>query len=336
MVADFWSLGLGEPMACSGVHGNGVAEVLDALLPSIDKEWERRDVLNDDDDLDQIDVAFLGRPNVGKSSLLNRFLGQQRSIVSAIPGTTRDAVDESILVNDCTFRFVDTAGVRRKTRVKDGPEEKMVGRAFRAVKRSDVALLVVDSTQDPTDQDKALARRIADDGRACVILANKWDIKEDKDEASTRIVSKNIKAALSDIAWADILFVSAETGQRCLKVYTAVQSAVQNHRKRVPTSVLNDIIRDALLWQPPPASAASGGAGKIYYVSQTAVAPPTIVCMCNDPKLFSDNYRRFLERKLRDSLDFQGTPIRLILRAKRLREELRDRRRSERDKLRKS
>mmetsp|Transcript_38055 Transcript_38055/g.122179 ORF Transcript_38055/g.122179 Transcript_38055/m.122179 type:complete len:538 (+) Transcript_38055:2-1615(+) len=347
LAADFWCLGLGEPMACSGIHGNGVAEVLDELLPSIDDAWEAvaakaekekhessggalvsssSSVKVEEDD-PQIDVAFLGRPNVGKSSLLNRFLGQPRSIVSSTPGTTRDAVDESVTVDDRTFRFVDTAGVRRKTRVtKAGPEEKMVGRALLAVKRADVVLLVLDSTVEPTDQDAALARRIKQDGRACVILANKWDIKDDKDEASTRIAAKSIRESLSDVAWADILFVSAETGQRCLRVYGAVETAVKNHRKRVPTNVVNEVIRDALLWQQPPAS-SSGGAGKIYFASQTGIAPPTIVAMCNDPKLFTDNYKRYLERKLRESLDWTGTPIRLIFRAKRLRDELRDRRR---------
>ena len=329
--AEFWSLGLGEPMACSAVHGNGVAEVLDALLPAIDKDWEQRrqgGVEVVEEEKEEIDVALLGRPNVGKSSLLNRFLGQQRAIVSEKAGTTRDAVDEAITVDATLFRFVDTAGVRRKARVNrksDSPEEKMVGRALRAVKRSDVVLLVVDSTAEkPTDQDCALAQRIKQDGRACVVIANKWDIKEEKDEKSTRQVSTIIKDTLSDVNWADILFVSALTGQRCLKVYQAIQAAVQNHRKRVPTAVLNDIIRDAMLWQPPPATAAGSNAGKIYFVSQTAIAPPTIVAICNDPRLFTDNYKRYLERKLRESLDWTGTPIRFVFRGKRLRDEVRD------------
>jgi len=328
--AEFWNLGLGEPYACSAVHGNGIAEILDALLPAIDQDWERRRTISSEEDQfkeeELMSVALVGRPNVGKSSLLNRFLGKSRSIVSDVAGTTRDAVDETMQVDHALFRFVDTAGIRRRARVvkhNKGPEEAMVGRALRAVRRSDCALLILDSTVDPTDQDATLARRIKDDGRACVILANKWDIKEDKTETSTLRVAENIRATLSDVNWAEIIFVSALTGQRCLKVYDAVKRAIKNHRARVPTATLNEIIREAMLFQPPPASAARG-AGKIYFVSQISVMPPTIVAMCNDPRLFTDNYRRYLERKLRESLDFSGTPIRLILRGKRLREEIRD------------
>ncbi|KAJ8600827.1 hypothetical protein CTAYLR_006405 [Chrysophaeum taylorii] len=321
--AEFWRLGLGEPIACSGVHGNGVAEVLDALLPAIDGAT-RRDAPRAE--RAHVDVAILGRPNVGKSCLLNRFLGVQRSIVSSIPGTTRDAVDESVVVDGHLFKFVDTAGVRRKARVRDPTEEAMVGRSLRAVRRADLVLLVVDSTVEPTDQDAALAERIAADGRACVVLANKWDIKQDKTEKSTREVSKILREALAPVAWAEILFVSALTGQRCLKVYAAIERAVANHRKRVETAVLNEVVRDALLWQPPPAS-ASKGAAKIYFVSQPSVSPPTIVFMCNNPTLFTNNYKRYLERKIRESLPFEGTPIRLVFRGKRLRDEHRDRKR---------
>jgi len=330
LAAEFWSLGLGEPMACSAVHGYGVAEVLDVLLPAIDRAYEEmgEDDSDEDNHREEIDVALLGRPNVGKSSLLNRFLGgQQRAIVSDLPGTTRDAVDETIAVDDCLFRFVDTAGVRRRNRVlRDSPEDKMVSRSLRAVKRADVVLLVLDATSETTDQDALLARRINADGRACVVLVNKWDLKTDKNEATSRQVETSIRAALGDVSYADVLFVSAETGQRCLRVYGALEKAAANHRKRVPTAVLNDVVRDALLWQAPPASVAAGSSGKIYYVSQTTVSPPTVVCVCNDPRLFTDNYKRYLERKLRDSLDFKGTPLRLVFRAKRLRDELRDRR----------
>lgn len=323
---EFWQLGLGEPLPCSAVHGNGVAEVLDALLPALDEEIERRGIEDKEGSKKKeegVDVAIVGRPNVGKSSLLNRFLGTQRSIVSDIAGTTRDAIDETVEVDGTPYRFVDTAGVRRKARVKEKTAESlMVSSSFRAIKRSDVVLLVVDSTVEPTDQDAALAKLIADDGRACVVIANKWDVKEDKDEKSTRQVSTLIKEQLSAVNWAEILFVSALTGQRCLKTYAAVDRAVANHRKRVPTAVVNQVVRDAMMWQPPPSTPK--GSGKIYYVSQTSTKPPTMVAICNDPRLFSPNYRRYLERKIRDSLPFVGTPIKLILRGKRLREEMRD------------
>lgn len=322
---EFWQLGLGEPLACSAVHGNGVAEVLDALLPALDSEIERRGVEDSTGEKKEegVDVAIVGRPNVGKSSLLNRFLGTQRSIVSDVAGTTRDAIDETVEVDGTPYRFIDTAGVRRRARVKEKTAEAlMVSSSFRAVKRSDVVLLVVDSTVEPTDQDAALAKLIADDGRACVVIANKWDVKEDKDEKSTRRVSTLIREQLSAVSWAEILFVSALTGQRCLKTYAAIDRAVASHRKRVPTAVVNQVVRDAMMWQPPPSTPK--GSGKIYYVSQTSTKPPTMVAICNDPRYFSPNYKRYLERKIRDSLPFVGTPIKLILRGKRLREEMRD------------
>ena len=331
LVAEFWSLGLGEPLACSAIHGNGVAEVLDALLPTVDAALaEKREAIARMAAIDarpHVDVCFLGRPNVGKSSLLNRFLGpgETRAIVSDVAGTTRDAVDAELDVDGTVFRFVDTAGVRRKARVtKKGTEPEMVNRALRTARLADVVLLVVDATQDLTDQDAMLAQRIADDGRACVVLANKWDAYEDKDEKSTRDVEKKIRETLSAVAWAEVVFLSAKTGQRCLKVYAAIQRAYESARTRVPTATLNEVVRDAMLWQAPPASVGSKAGAKIYFVSQTAVAPPTIVAMCNDPKSFTDNYKRYLERKVRESLPFSGTPVNFVFRARRLRDENRD------------
>ena len=317
-------------MPCSAIHGYGVAEVLDAVLPAVDNAIELRrqqiEQLDAQEAIPRINVALLGRPNVGKSSLMNRFLGpgEQRSIVSDVAGTTRDAVDAELDVDGAIFRFVDTAGVRRKARVKDGTETQMVGRALKAAKLADVVLLVVDATAEITDQDAMLAQRIADDGRACVVLANKWDIYEDKNEGSTREVLKVLRETLTAVSWAEVVFCSAETGQRCLKVYDAVKRARESHHHRVSTATLNEVIRDAMLWQPPPATAAGKNAGKVYFVSQTAVAPPTFVCMCNDPKAFPKNYRRFLERKLRESMPFTGTPVRFVFRARRQREAERD------------
>jgi len=259
--------------------------------------------------------------------LLNRFLGpgEDRAIVSDMAGTTRDAIEETVRVDDgMIVRFVDTAGVKRKARVEGSAEQQMVGRALRAARLADVVLLVVDATRDFSDQDAQLAQRVAADGRACVILANKWDIYEDKSEASTRDVTKMIREKLNAVDWAEIVFVSALTGQRCPKVYGAIKRAVDSHRARVSTAVLNEVIRDAMLFQQPPATAGRTSAGKIYYVSQTAVAPPTIVLKCNDPSSFTENYRRYLERKLRASVPFTGTPVNFLFRARRLRDEDRD------------
>ncbi|KAJ1460200.1 P-loop containing nucleoside triphosphate hydrolase protein [Pelagophyceae sp. CCMP2097] len=326
LVAEFWTLGLGEPFACSAIHGNGVAEVLDAILDPIDEDWKLRKDYKPDTK-PYIDVALLGRPNVGKSSLLNRLLGDggQRSIVSDIAGTTRDAVDASLEVDGKVLRFIDTAGVRRKSKVQDGTEPFMVERSLRAVRRCDVVLLVVDTSAPLTDQDSALARRVSEDGRACVIIANKWDIVDDKDSTSTNRAALEIRDSLPEIAsWAEIVFVSALTGQRCLKIYSAIERAANNHRRRINTATLNDVVRDAMVWQPPPANKIGKGSAKVYYVAQTSSRPPTIVCMCNDPKLFTDNYKRYLERKLRENLGFDGTPVRIVFRGKRLREEQQD------------
>lgn len=218
------------------------------------------------------------------------------------------------------YRFVDTAGIRRKGKVEFGPEFFMVNRALRAIRRADVVLLVLDATAGVTEQDRILAQKISDDGRACVIICNKWDAVIDKDSNTYDQSVKYFREELPQVRWAPILFVSAATGQRCGKIYDAVDSAVAAHRKRIPTSVLNEVLRDATLWQPPPAR-RNGAQAKIYYGSQVSTRPPTIVVFVNDPKLINDNYRRYLDRKLRESLDgFESTPIRWMFRGRRVRD----------------
>ncbi|KAL7443297.1 hypothetical protein ACHAXM_008891 [Skeletonema potamos] len=278
---------------------------------------------------DEINIAIVGRPNVGKSSLLNTIFGANRAIVSDIAGTTRDSIDavmERPPSSDdpdalpTIYRFVDTAGIRRKGKIEFGPEFFMVNRALRAIRRADVVLLILDATAGVTEQDRILAQKISDDGRACVIICNKWDAVLDKDSSTYDKSVKYFRTELPQIRWAPILFVSAATGQRCGKIYDAVDSAVIAHRRRISTSVLNEVLRDAVLWQPPPAR-RNGAQAKIYYASQVSTRPPTLVVFVNDPKLINNNYRRYLDRKMRESLDgFESTPIRWMFRGRRVRD----------------
>jgi GTP-binding protein len=278
---------------------------------------------------EEINIAIVGRPNVGKSSLLNTIFGANRAIVSDIAGTTRDSIDavmerppspDEPEALPTIYRFVDTAGIRRKGKIEFGPEFFMVNRALRAIRRADVVLLVLDATAGVTEQDRVLAQKISDDGRACVIICNKWDAVIDKDSSTYDKSVKYFREELPQIRWAPILFVSAATGQRCGKIYDAVDSAVTAHRRRISTSVLNEVLRDAVLWQPPPAR-RNGAQAKIYYGSQVSTRPPTIVVFVNDPKLINDNYRRYLDRKMRESLDgFESTPIRWMFRGRRVRD----------------
>jgi len=306
-----------------GTGAEKVIEQYEAAMAAFD-EQERPEEIN---------VAIVGRPNVGKSSLTNAIFGETRSIVSEMAGTTRDSID-AVMERPATtekggtptiYRFVDTAGIRRKSKVQFGPEFFMVNRALRAIRRSDVALLVLDATAGVTEQDRILAQKIADDGRACVIVCNKWDAVVDKDSSTYDKSVKYMREELPQVRWAPILFISAATGQRVGKIYGAVDEAIQAHRRRVSTGILNEVLRDAILWQPPPAR-RNGAQAKIYYCNQVSVRPPTIVVFCNDPKLLNDNYKRYLDRKFRESLDgFEATPIRWIFRGRRARDVMRDR-----------
>jgi len=292
---------------------------------------EAMSAFDDVPSMEEINIAIVGRPNVGKSSLLNTLFGSNRAIVSDVAGTTRDSIDavmerppppgsdpETALPT--VYRFVDTAGIRRKGKVEYGTEFFMVNRALRAMRRADVVLLVLDATAGVTEQDRVLAQKISADGRACVIICNKWDAVIDKDESTYDKSVRYFREELPQVRWAPILFVSAATGQRCGKIYDAVDSAVRAHRRRISTSVLNEVLRDAILWQPPP-SRRNGAQAKIYYGSQVSTRPPTMVVFVNDPKLVNDNYRRYLDRKMRESLDgFESTPIRWMFRGRRVRD----------------
>lgn len=305
----------------------------DAAQKVIDDYEDAMKAFDDVERPEEINIAIIGRPNVGKSSLLNSIFGDKRAIVSDVAGTTRDSID-AVMERPpppgsdelpTIYRFVDTAGIRRKGKVDFGPEFFMVNRALRAIRRADVVLLILDATDGVTEQDRVLAQKIADDGRACVIVCNKWDAVVDKDSSTFDKSVKYFRAELPQIRWAPILFISAATGQRVGKIYGAIDDAIQAHRKRISTAVLNEVLRDAVLWQPPPAR-RSGSQAKIYYCNQVSTRPPTVVVFCNDPKLVSDNYKRYLDRKFRESLDgFEATPIRWIFRGRRQRDLIRNR-----------
>jgi GTPase len=311
MAAEFWQLGLGEPYAVSGIHGNGTGELLDELvnhLPPADNL----------EDLEEIRVAIVGRPNVGKSSLLNAFVGEQRAIVSPISGTTRDTIDMVVERQGKRYRLIDTAGIRKKKQVEYGPEFFGINRSFKAIRRADVVLLVIDALDGITEQDQKLAGRVAEDGRACVIVVNKWDAVE-KDAHTIYDYERHLKDRLHFTEWAETIYVSAVTGQRVEKIIDLVNNAAEQHRRRVSTSVINEALEEALKWHTPPTT-RQGRQGRIYYGTQVTSQPPTVTLFVNDPNLFNDNYRRYIERQFRQQLGFQGTPIRIFWRGKKMRE----------------
>lgn len=309
--AEFWSLGLGEPYPVSAIHGSGTGDLLDQLIQYIP-------TVSEIPETNEIKVAIVGRPNVGKSSLLNAFVGEERAIVSPISGTTRDAIDTLVERNGQEYRIIDTAGIRKKKNVEYGPEFFSINRAFKAIRRADVVLLVIDALDGVTEQDQKLAGRIIEEGRACVIVVNKWDAVE-KDSYTIYDYQKDVEARLHFTEWADMIFVSAMTGQRVDKILDHVNQAATEHKRRVSTSVINEVLEDAVSWHSPPAS-RSGRQGKIYYGTQVSAQPPTIALFVNDAKRFNDNYRRYIERQFRQQLGFKGTPIRLLWRSKKVRE----------------
>ncbi|MGH1394794.1 MAG: ribosome biogenesis GTPase Der [Trichormus sp.] len=309
--AEFWQLGLGEPYPISAIHGNGTGELLDELIKHIP-------VVTEVPETNEIKIAIVGRPNVGKSSLLNAFVGEERAIVSPISGTTRDAIDTFLERDGQAYRLIDTAGIRKKKNVEYGTEFFSINRSFKAIRRADVVLLVLDALDGVTEQDQKLAGRIIEEGRACIIVVNKWDAVE-KDSYTIYDYEKNLEARLHFTEWADTIFVSALTGQRVEKILELVNQAAAEHKRRVSTSVINEVLEDAVKWHSPPTS-RGGKQGKIYYGTQVSTQPPTIALFVNDAKRFNDNYRRYIERQFRQQLGFKGTPLRLFWRSKKVRE----------------
>ncbi len=308
MAAEFWKLGLGEPYPISAIHGVGTGELLDrviSLLPVAQEGFEQEE---------PIELAIVGRPNVGKSSLLNSICGSSRSIVSPISGTTRDSVDASLFKNDKLWKVIDTAGIRRRKSVNYGPEFFGINRSLKAIERSDICILVIDALDGVTEQDQRLAGKIEKDGRACVLVVNKWDAVE-KDSHTMTKMEKELRAKLYFLDWANMLFTSALTGQRVEGIFAVAALAIEQHRRRVSTSVVNEVLKEATSWRSPPTS-RGGRQGRLYYGTQVATSPPSFTLFVNDPKLFGETYRRYVERHLREGLGFEGTPLRLFWRGK--------------------
>ena len=316
MAADFWTLGLGEPYPVSAIHGAGTGELLDKVISFLPASQELEGLE------EPIQLAIIGRPNVGKSSILNSICGENRAIVSPIRGTTRDTIDTSIEREGKTWKLLDTAGIRRRRSVSYGPEFFGINRSFKAIERSDVCVLVIDAEEGVTEQDQRLAGRIEEDGRACVVAVNKWDLIS-KDSHTLPAMEKELRSKLYFLEWAPMLFISALTGQRVERIFPLAALAVEQHRRRVSTSVVNEVLKEALSWRTPPTT-LGGRQGKVYYGTQVAVRPPSFTLFVNDPKLFGDTYRRYVERQIREGLGFEGSPLRLFWRGKQQRDAERD------------
>ena len=304
---EFYNLGLGEPIPISAVHGHGTGDLLDKCIEYFPGEEEI-----EEEDLG-IKVALIGKPNVGKSSLTNKILGEERVIVSDMAGTTRDAVDSAFENEYGKYVFIDTAGIRKKSKVNDDIEKFSVLRASMAVERSDVCLIMIDAQEGVTEQDTKVAGIAHDAGKACIIVVNKWDLVE-KDDKTLRKEEEKIRKDLSYMTYAPILFISAKTGQRVGKLFEMINKAYDESCKRITTGQLNNVLADAVARVQPPTD--RGKRLKVYYITQTGVRPPNFVMFCNDAKLFHFSYRRYLENKLREVFGFEGTPIRVVIRQK--------------------
>lgn len=305
---DFFELGLGDPIAISSTNQLGLGDLLDTILEKLPRAPQEADGEGDQ----TIRVAVVGKPNAGKSSLVNRLLGQERVMVSDIPGTTRDAIDTYITVSGRRYMLVDTAGIRRKRAIEDGSLERYsVLRAIAAISRCDVVLLMIDAAEGVTEQDAKIAGLTLDEGRALVIAVNKWDVVE-KETKTLERYEKNVREQLKFAPYAKVLFISAKTGQRTGRVLEAVLASYEQANKRVTTGALNDIVQDAQIALQPPAS--GGRRLKLYYATQPSVAPPTFLFFVNDETLVHFSYSRYLENQLRKAFGFDGTPVRLIFR----------------------
>lgn len=304
---EFYNLGLGDPIGISATNALNTGDLLDAIVEAFPEENE-----NDTED-DEIKVAFIGRPNVGKSSMVNAVLGEERVIVSDVPGTTRDAIDTHFMKDGQKYVLIDTAGMRRKAKVDIPVERYSVMRSLRAVDRCDVVLMVIDAVDGITDQDKKIAGYAHEAGKGIAIVVNKWDLVA-KDDKTTLRFTDNIRAELAFMQYAPILFISALTKQRVQRITEIVKYVSEQHNMRVSTSVLNQVIEDAVNISPPPVD--KGRRLKIYYTTQVSIKPPTFIFFVNEPEIVHFSYRRYLENKLREAFGFEGTPLHLIMRGK--------------------
>ena len=306
-VSQFYELGLGEPYAVSAVHGTGTGDLLDALVEAFPpQEGEEED--------DSVKIAIVGKPNAGKSSLLNRLVGEERAIVSPIPGTTRDATDTIIEFNDLPITLIDTAGIRKRGKIEPGVEQFSVLRSFKAIERADVALLMIDATTGITAQDAHIAGFILDEWKSAVVIVNKWDLVE-KDAFTMEEYTRKIRADLNFMDYVPLLFISAKTGQRVDQVLPLALRVQEERLARLTTSKINEVIHKAQDAHPHPSHA--GRQLKMFYGTQVRSDPPTFMIYVNDPKLMHFSYLRYLENQIRDEYGFLGTPIRIVTKGRR-------------------
>ena len=304
-VYEFYNLGIGEPFPISAANKQGIGDLLEEVVSHFTKdsaEEEEEDVTR---------VAIIGKPNVGKSSIINRLIGEDRLIVSDIAGTTRDAIDTEVVHNGKKYIFIDTAGLRRKNKVKDALEHYMIVRTVSAVERADVAILVINAEDGVTDQDAKIAGIAHESGKGVIIAVNKWDLIE-KDNHTVKEFTKNIRNTLAFMNYAEIQFISAQTGQRLVKLYDMIDMVSENHALRVSTGVLNEIMTQAVVMQQPPSD--KGKILKLYYITQVSVKPPTFIIFVNDKNLMHFSYTRYIENQIREAFGFKGTPLRFIIR----------------------
>lgn len=306
-IYEFYNLGLGDPFGVSAVHGLGIGDLLDEVVK------ELKDAPEEPEYEGAIKVALIGKPNVGKSSLVNYMLSEKRMLVSDIPGTTRDAVDSVKENKYGKFVFIDTAGLRKKSKVNENIERYSVFRSYMAVDRADVVLIMIDANEGVTEQDTKIAGFAHERGKASVIVVNKWDIVEKDDKTMNKIKEKVVED-LKYMSYAPVIFISAKTGQRVEKLYELINYVHEQHGRRVSTGVLNDVLADATTKVQPPTD--KGKRLKIFYMTQPATNPPTFVAFCNDADLFHFSYQRYLENQIRQTFGLEGTPIRFIVREK--------------------
>ncbi len=304
-VYEFYNLGIGEPFPISAEGKQGIGDLLDAVVSHFPEHS------GEEEDSEIPKIAIVGKPNVGKSSIINKLLGENRVIVSDIPGTTRDAVDTTITRNGKDYLFIDTAGLRRKSKIKEDIERYSIIRTVSAVERCDVAVLMIDAAEGITEQDAKIAGIAHDRGKGLIIAVNKWDLVE-KDNSTMKTYTEKIRSVLSFAPYAEMLYISAKTGQRLNKLFDAVDQVLESQSLRIQTGVLNEILTEAVAMQQPPSD--KGRRLKVFYMTQVSIKPPTFVIFVNDKKLMHFSYQRYLENRIRDSFGFQGTAIHFIIR----------------------
>ncbi len=304
-VYEFYNLGLGDPRPVSASSRLGLGDMLDEVVEHFPDGTE------EEEEDERPRIAIIGRPNAGKSSIINKLLGEERVIVSDIAGTTRDAIDTEVRRNGHEYVFIDTAGLRRKSKIKEDIERYSIIRTVSAVERCDVAILVIDASEGVTEQDAKIAGIAHERGKGMIIAVNKWDLIE-KNEKTIYKFTEDIRDVLSFMPYAEMIFISAKTGQRLPKLFETIDAVIQNHALRIATGVLNEIVSEAVAMQQPPSD--KGKRLKIYYVTQVAIKPPTFVVFVNDKELMHFSYTRYLENRIRDTFGFRGTPLKFIIR----------------------